>query len=431
MRFMTLTLLMALSLWAGEFYKPSFDCLNVKENSIEYQICTDEKLSEWDRQLAGLYSDAVLVNRDAKQAQRDWLSERNSCVDTECIARHYRERIKELQEMNDAYAKGLKAAYIKAKKEYEKTRDVYKAIPLLENAGIRAIIEKRPSFLSEEAYLTYLEAYAFYYINTVEDTVHGNNLEYAQKILIHLTTIFPKEKELYLMLGRSYMDLFRFSARATFIHSFRTITQDSENWRRSPYLAKQAYLKYVQLCKEEGTQSRLTQEEQTIVKRDRMFMEYYSSFTGRAQRYTPPYYEESVKYKQGFENVCSEFVAMLNTLPDDNLTACSRYVNEKDSKFEYVRAENVPEQFRKYITNGEYVNWHLFKYKGEYFVDNYRALVAGNTFVEFMQDGARALVNMSVDSCDYQYVDLREERQLVGPACGDIRNYRDTYKIIR
>ena len=286
-------------------------------------------------------------------------------------------------------------------------------------------------FFSEETYATYLKTYASYYITTVEDTVHGDNLEYAQKILTHLTTILPNDKELYLLLGRSYMDLFRFSARARFIHNFRGISQNSENWRRTPYLAKQAYLAYVQRCQDEGISPSLSKEEQAIVERDRLFIEYFSSFTGRAQRYFPPFYEERLKWKPGFENVGSEFVAMLNTLPDDELTKCSRYVNEADSAFEYVRVEDVPEKYQSYFKNSEYIHLHLFKYKEKYFVDLYSVLVAGDTFIERQKKQAYGYVSSPRDSCGYLYIDFREERQLIGQSCGDIRNYRDIYKIIK
>ncbi len=431
MRYKTLVLLVATSFATTGFYSPSFDCSNVKENTTEYRICSDEKLSELDRQLAEVYSDALLIDKGAKQVQRQWLKERNRCQDNGCIKKAYEERTEQLQATLGTYAKGLQTAYLNAQQEYEKSHNVYKTIPLLENAGIRAIVDKRPSFLSEETYAAYLKTYASYYINTVEDTVHGDNLEYAQKILTHLTTILPNDKDLYLLLGRSYMDLFRFSARARFIHNFRGISQNSENWRRTPYLAKQAYLAYVQRCQDEGISPSLSKEEQAIVERDRLFIEYFSSFTGRVQRYFPPFYEERLKWKPGFENVGSEFVAMLNTLPDDELTKCSRYVNEADSAFEYVRVEDVPEKYQSYFKNSEYIHLHLFKYKEKYFVDLYSVLVAGDTFIERQKKQAYGYVSSPRDSCGYLYIDFREERQLIGQSCGDIRNYRDIYKIIK
>ncbi len=435
-----LVLLVIASFVTTGFCQPSFDCSKVKENGIEYKICADEQLSELDRQLAGVYSDAVLIDKGAKQVQRQWLKQRNRCQDNGCIKKAYEERTEQLRATLGTYAKGLQTAYLNAQQEYEKSHNVYKTIPLLENAGIRAIVDKRPSFLGEETYATYLKAYATYYINTVEDTVHGDNLEYAQKVLTHLTTILPKDKELYLLLGRSYIDLFRFSARAKFIGNFGTISDNRDDWRRTPYLAKQAYLAYVQRCQDEGVPPRLSKEEQAIVERDRLFIEYFSSFTGRAQRYFPPFYEKSLKWRPGFENVCSEFVAMLNTLPDDELTKCSRYVNEADSAFEYVRVEDVPEKYQSYFKNSEYIHLHLFKYKEKYFVDLYSVLVAGDTFIERQKKQAYGYVSSPRDSCGYQIVDLRLKDQFVDegtvksicfPQCGDIRNYRDIYKIIK
>jgi len=158
MRYKTLVLLVATSFATTGFYNPSFDCSNVKENTTEYRICSDEKLSELDRQLAEVYSDALLVDNDAKQAQRQWLKGRNLCQDNECIKKAYEERTDQLQAPLEVYAKGLHTAYLNAEQEYKKSHNVYKTIPLLENAGIRAIVDKRPSFLGEETYTTYLKA---------------------------------------------------------------------------------------------------------------------------------------------------------------------------------------------------------------------------------------------------------------------------------
>ncbi len=438
-KIVVLWMIATVSLFANDmkFYNPSFDCSKIHEGSIEYKICTDDKLSQLDREMSNLYNDAIVVDKDIKEAQLDWLTQRNQCSDISCIAKSYQKRSKLLQQKIDLYSKDLNTAYTKAEKIYAQTHNVYKTIPILENANIRNIIEKRPSFISKEQYKAYMLTYAKYYINTVEDTVHGRNLLYAQRILTHLTTIFPKNKELYLMLGRAYMELFAHSARARFISSF--IRWDSSDaWRKMPYLAKQAFLQYMKLCKAENVQPELTKEEDSIVKRNRLFIEYYhSSFSGKAMPYMPAYTET---YKKGLQNVCRDFIAMLNTMPDDNLTACSRYVNKKNSAFEYVKAEDVPQKYKKYFSSKEYVSWHLFKYKGVYFVDEYDALILGDSFVNFMRDGARSHVSMSIDTCDYlpvdtrlkdQYKDEGSVKSISDSRCEMIRYYRQTYKIIK
>ena len=38
----------------ARFYKPSFDCTNVKKGTIEWLICTDEYSSRLDRELSNL-----------------------------------------------------------------------------------------------------------------------------------------------------------------------------------------------------------------------------------------------------------------------------------------------------------------------------------------------------------------------------------------
>lgn len=82
---------------------PSFDCKKASTN-IEKQICSSQELSKLDHQLSDNYksmissnigSDAIL---NLKSTQKSWLSTRNKCADTQCIADEYKKRSNEICE---------------------------------------------------------------------------------------------------------------------------------------------------------------------------------------------------------------------------------------------------------------------------------------------------------------------------------------------
>ena len=52
-----------------------------------------------------------------------------------------------------------------------------------------------------------------------------------------------------------------------------------------PPLLKQAYIEYVALCKTKNIQPQLSDEEWLIVKRQRLFIEYYSTFSKEQPQY--------------------------------------------------------------------------------------------------------------------------------------------------
>lgn len=89
-------------------FAASFDCKKAS-TSVEKLICTDPKLSELDTDLAQAYRGAVKVSPDVKVGQRQWLKERNACVDVACLANAYQARISELKSLADASGTNGKA----------------------------------------------------------------------------------------------------------------------------------------------------------------------------------------------------------------------------------------------------------------------------------------------------------------------------------
>jgi len=90
---------------AGNDY-PSYNCDNVKANSIEEMICKDDELSAFDRKLSIVYSAAIKKATNEhppvlKAEQRGWIKGRNECWKADnkraCVKDEYQLRIAELQ----------------------------------------------------------------------------------------------------------------------------------------------------------------------------------------------------------------------------------------------------------------------------------------------------------------------------------------------
>jgi uncharacterized protein/ssDNA-binding Zn-finger/Zn-ribbon topoisomerase 1 len=94
----------------------SFDCKKAS-TSVEKLICTDPKLSELDTDLAQAYRGAVKVSPDVKVGQKQWLKERNACVDVTCLKTAYENRINNLNLIAQANVSG--AGNEKARKVME------------------------------------------------------------------------------------------------------------------------------------------------------------------------------------------------------------------------------------------------------------------------------------------------------------------------
>lgn len=86
--------------------KPSFNC-DLANRPVERLICSDKRLADLDNQLSALYA-TVATQTDPvvlKVEQLAWIKYRDTCVDTNCVAVAYQNRINKLE----AYmpAKGL------------------------------------------------------------------------------------------------------------------------------------------------------------------------------------------------------------------------------------------------------------------------------------------------------------------------------------
>lgn len=103
MKIISIILMILLNLvYANEvkFYQPSFDCSKVKENSVEYEICTNKDLSDWDKVLTEIYEKIlkeIPKKEELKNDQREFLKDREICNEqnnkVSCIEESYKNRI--------------------------------------------------------------------------------------------------------------------------------------------------------------------------------------------------------------------------------------------------------------------------------------------------------------------------------------------------
>ncbi|MDD3816619.1 MAG: hypothetical protein PHI89_00855 [Thiovulaceae bacterium] len=348
------------------------------------------------------------------------MKKRNTCQDTNCIKEAYTTRVEELTTSLANQKESIKKAIQEARVLYEKSKNVYPSIKKLDAVGAQKIIQNSSEHIMDETYIHFLKEYAFYYIYTAEDLMHGKNLHLAIDILEKLKSITPDDAQIYLLQGRAYLRLFRFSLNTMLISSYSTekIAHD-ESFRTIPPAMKATYVKYTQIAKAQNLPMELTQEEQFIVQRQRMFFDYYSNFDGKRPWYNPniDLLEHMPKepYKQGFENVCHEYVTMLNQMPDDNLTECSRYVNVDDSEFEYVVRENLPEKLKIHEQIFKNVTSHSIMYKHKNLSDDYEILWF------YDEDKNNRFM------CKYIFIDFSIVMQNKVSDCYKIENYKSKY----
>ncbi|RBQ27929.1 lysozyme inhibitor LprI family protein [Aliarcobacter vitoriensis] len=79
-----------------EFYKPSFDCGNVKKDSIEFLICKSNDLSKLDIELNEIYKKLIQIIPEKKtliEEQREFLKDRKTCTNEDCIKNIYKNRL--------------------------------------------------------------------------------------------------------------------------------------------------------------------------------------------------------------------------------------------------------------------------------------------------------------------------------------------------
>ena len=90
----------------------SFDCAKA-QTSVEKLICADVDLSKLDEDMAAAYTKSANVSGGAasiRRRQKQWLKERNACVDAACVKSAYQSRARTLAQSTPS-TQGIEALY--------------------------------------------------------------------------------------------------------------------------------------------------------------------------------------------------------------------------------------------------------------------------------------------------------------------------------
>lgn len=94
---------------ASTVHAASFDCAKAL-SKVEKMICADAELSKLDAAMADAYKDSPIDRTQRKRWQAEWLRERNTCADADCVKRMYETRIFILRRHIDKDGKTLAVA---------------------------------------------------------------------------------------------------------------------------------------------------------------------------------------------------------------------------------------------------------------------------------------------------------------------------------
>lgn len=95
------TIVVAVGWWlfCGAAHAASFDCTKA-QSKVEHHICDNADLSKVDEELAAHYKAAVqdtVRAESVRQTQKQWLKQRNDCVNADCVRLAYINRISALR----------------------------------------------------------------------------------------------------------------------------------------------------------------------------------------------------------------------------------------------------------------------------------------------------------------------------------------------
>lgn len=91
---------------ATTVHAASFDC-GKASSKVEKLICTNAELDRLDSQLSETYKEALPKDSSVKTDQLNWLKQRNSCSNAECLVNAYKSRISDLEEFIVRYNRSI------------------------------------------------------------------------------------------------------------------------------------------------------------------------------------------------------------------------------------------------------------------------------------------------------------------------------------
>jgi uncharacterized protein len=125
-RILCVVLTAGLAVFVAHAYAASFDCAKAG-SKIERLICDNPDISKLDEELSVAYKNTLAdpTRADAtRQAQKQWLKDRNACPDSACVKVAYRKRVAALSVVEtpaagDNAKYGFKGEFILSRNEYQ------------------------------------------------------------------------------------------------------------------------------------------------------------------------------------------------------------------------------------------------------------------------------------------------------------------------
>jgi len=307
---------------------------------------------------------------------------------------------------------------------------------------VNEIVKERPKYMTKETYIKFLDNYVQFFVNSKMNYIYGQHLFFAKLLLFKIREIDPNRVETYRDLGDVYIELYLYYSQVfielppKIIELLGSTKDDGGHnitWTAT-YKSKKNYQIYVQKCKEQNIEPNLTKEIEFILKRDRMFFEIYSTFDGvdENSRYPVSFKKPSSRgmYKEEYRDICKEYVASLNKMPDRDYIRCMRYNFEDNSSFRYYfkRDSNMSKELielyikrletKQYLGEDRGFNFkrgmydsyisYVFKYKDEFFIAD------GSVFrlfqgKELSMDPKLYYQSNINNLCYFGFVDFREK----------------------
>ena len=229
----------------------------------------------------------------------------------------------------------------KALKLYQADNDtndnLNKAVKVLEKAGIKEIISKRPVGMSKSQYIQVLSDYGYLLTRyTNEYSWVAKRHCDAKPVLERVRELDPKRASPYLLLGDLYLRIYLVD---DYLTGYPRRYADAPCTRFQVieplvFQAKQMYLKYEQLMKDSNLSDKIPERLKLILSQDRIYMVRDIFSSGERKK------EET--------ELCQLYVDTLNRLPEsERISNCEHNISTISTEFEKVPYEALSDKLKE------------------------------------------------------------------------------------
>jgi len=278
-------------------------------------------------------------------------------------------------------------AHKKALNTFQKKEgDFYKSIKLLRDAHIQEILQQKPEELSESQYINILNDYGFFLSLTVRGNIYiAPNYCEAQQVLDRVKTLDPQRIAVYLNLGDLYWKMFLAESyigglNAGAARSFQDAKCFFQENEKRPYMAKLMYQIYAQKMRAIGKENKIPKRLDFILNNNTMFV------------LVEDYWKYSKQDRNATFQPCQDYIAALNSLPDEERTYCNRDISKVNTEFKIIGWDDVNNELREKWFD---VRWDksyeknnvAFDYKNRLFINTFSDLWQQSLYGDYMVKG--------------------------------------------